>query len=167
LAERFKFHLGKVQCAKAYLLLCQGLKEGYGISDTPYFSYGLHNKPFLKDYPDIHFNLSHCKTAVLCVMDNVPVGCDIEHIRGDQSDAFLHYCFNSDEVAIIKQSPQPGLTFTKMWTMKEAVVKWSGEGIHDNMRDLLTADNMTGLDISTHYDVEKNYVFSICKESKK
>lgn len=164
LALKYKFHLGKVQCTKAYLLLCKGLREQYGITNLPLFAYGKHKKPFLQDYPDIHFNISHCKTAVMCIIDNVPVGCDIEHVRKEQDDSLLKYCFNDEEIKKIKQSIQPGLIFTEMWTMKEAAVKWSGEGINDNMPILFESLKSYNLKITTLCNLEKNYVYSICKQ---
>ena len=49
--------------------------------DMPEFSYGEHGKPFLKNYPDWHFNISHCKNAVCCVLSRENVGIDIEEIK--------------------------------------------------------------------------------------
>lgn len=40
-------------------------------------SYG---KPVLKNYPTIHFNLSHAGDWVLCGIGDVSLGVDIEHI---------------------------------------------------------------------------------------
>ena len=39
---KFKHELGRKQCAAAYLLLCQGLREEYGITEPPIFDYGEH-----------------------------------------------------------------------------------------------------------------------------
>ncbi len=60
---KFKYELGRKQCAAAYLLLCQGLREEYGITEPPIFAYGEHGKPMIVDHPDIHFNMSHCREA--------------------------------------------------------------------------------------------------------
>jgi 4'-phosphopantetheinyl transferase len=58
---RFKFLQGRKTCAMAYLLLCQGLREEYGITERPVFEYGEHGKPAIVGYPHIHFNISHCR----------------------------------------------------------------------------------------------------------
>ena len=54
----YRFLIDQVLCAKAYMLLKDGLREAYGIVDNPTFEYVKHEKPVLRDYPNIHFNLS-------------------------------------------------------------------------------------------------------------
>ena len=80
-ALKFKFELGRKTCAMAYLLLCEGLRKEYGITERPVFEYGEHGKPFIIGHPDIHFNVSHCREGVICVISDRPVGVDIESIR--------------------------------------------------------------------------------------
>ncbi|MBR5055074.1 MAG: hypothetical protein IKX07_05760 [Bacteroidales bacterium] len=65
---KFRYELGRKTCAAAYLLLCEGLQKEYGITERPLFEYGEHGKPFIVGHPDIHFNFSHCREAVLCVV---------------------------------------------------------------------------------------------------
>ena len=80
------------QSLAAYLLLCRALKEEYGITEPPVFDFGPHGKPFLKDYPSIHFNLSHCPGAALCVIAPAPVGCDIEAVPSRLDwDVLIYY----------------------------------------------------------------------------
>ena len=48
----------------------------------PYFmGEGKHGKPFLLEHPQIQFNISHCKNAVLCGIGSKPLGVDVETIR--------------------------------------------------------------------------------------
>ena len=82
---KFKHLLGRKTCAAAYLLLCEALRKEYGITEKPIFEYGKHGKPFIIGYPDIHFNISHCREAVLCVVSSRPVGVDVSAIAGKQS----------------------------------------------------------------------------------
>lgn len=44
----------------------------HGITGNPVFEYVKHEKPVLRDYPDIHFNLSHCRRGIMCVIDDMP-----------------------------------------------------------------------------------------------
>lgn len=46
---KYKYELGRKTCAAAYLLLCEGLRKEYGITDLPVFGYGEHGNPFWKD----------------------------------------------------------------------------------------------------------------------
>ena len=75
-ALRFKHELGQRTCVAAYLLLCEGLQKEYGITDKPVFDYGEHGKPFIMGHPEIHFNLSHCREAAICIIAEHPVGID-------------------------------------------------------------------------------------------
>ena len=66
-ALRFRHELGRKQCAAAYLLLCEGLQQEYGISERPLFDYGEHGKPVIVGHPDIHFNLSQKKNLIIVI----------------------------------------------------------------------------------------------------
>lgn len=135
---KFKFEQGRRTCAAAYLLLCEGLRGEYGISEPPVFEYGEHGKPAIVGRPDIHFNMSHCREAALCALSDKPVGVDVESI-GRYNESLVRYTMNDDELAQIQQSDRPDVAFIRLWTQKEAVLKLSGTGITDNMRTALTA----------------------------
>lgn len=158
-ALRFKHEQGRKTCAAAYLLLCEGLRKEYGITERPVFEYGEHGKPAIIGHPEIHFNLSHCREAAICVISDRPVGIDIESIR-EYRESLVHYTMNDSEVMQIKQSPSPALEFTRLWTMKEAVLKCSGEGIRNNLKTVLTGAEQ----IKTTVCAEKNYVYSVVFE---
>ena len=135
---RFKHELGRKTCAAAYLLLCEALRKEYGITDKPVFEYGEHGKPTIVGHPDIHFNMSHCREAAICVVSDQPVGVDIESIHR-YSESLARYVMNDDEMEEILHAENPALSFTKLWTQKEAVVKLTGHGISDNMKSVLTS----------------------------
>ena len=61
-ALRYKHDLGQRTCAAAYLLLCQGLRSEYGITEKPIFAYGEHGKPFIFG-PNIQRFISTSATA--------------------------------------------------------------------------------------------------------
>ena len=156
---RFKFELGRKQCAAAYLLLCEALRKEYGITEAPVFEYGEHGKPAIVGHPDIYFNLSHCREAVLCVVSDKPVGCDIESISR-YKESLARYTMNDEELALIASSDRPDVAFIRLWTMKEALLKRAGTGITDNMRTVL-ADSVG--QIETVINTDKNYIYSITK----
>ena len=164
-ALRYKFLMGRVQCAAAFILLKNGLKEDFGINEEIEFDYVVNEKPVLRHHPDIHFNLSHCKKGVLCVIDGTrPVGCDIETVERGVSDSLLNYCCNAQEINTIENSAYPNAEFIRLWTIKEAVLKWSGEGIVNNLRDLLTPQMLSGLEIETHSCLEEGFFYTTCRE---
>ena len=47
-ALAYKSDIGRRQSLLAYRLLCQGLREEYGITEPPTFQYNEHGKPYIK-----------------------------------------------------------------------------------------------------------------------
>ncbi|MBQ9230028.1 MAG: 4'-phosphopantetheinyl transferase superfamily protein [Prevotella sp.] len=159
-ALRFKHEQGRKTCAAAYLLLCEGLRKEYGLTERPVFEYGEYGKPAIMGHPEIHFNLSHCREAVICAISDRPVGVDIESIR-EYKESLARYTMNDDELTRIAHSTHPAQTFTCLWTMKEAMLKLTGEGIQGrSLRHLLTGAEQ----IKTTVCEEKNYVYSVVFE---
>ena len=158
-ALRFRHELGRKQCAAAYLLLFEGLQQEYGISERPLFDYGEHGKPVIVGHPDIHFNLSHCREAAVCILSPEPVGIDIESIR-PYREQLVRYTMNDDELQRIKQADNPEAAFTRLWTMKESALKLTGEGISNNMRDVLLRDDL--LFETTMHD---RYIYTVCRSN--
>ncbi len=158
-ALRFKHEQGQRTCALAYLLLCEGLQKEYGITEKPLFEYGEHGKPVLAGHPDIHFNMSHCREAVVCYVSDQPVGIDVEAVR-DYKESLVRHTMNDEEMALISASDNPALAFTRLWTMKEAVQKLSGRGLVDDMRNILKD---LPSELTTMISPDGRYVYSIAK----
>lgn len=161
-ALKFKYELGQRLCVAAYLLLKEGLRQEYGIDENPILGYDAQGKPFLVAHRDIFFNLSHCREAAVCAIGNSPVGVDIEYVR-EYRQGLAEYTMNAQEMEHIRQSDIPGVEFTRLWTMKESLLKLSGEGIRNSMRDVL--HNASGkVNFSTVINLNRQYVYSICTE---
>ncbi|MBQ0069054.1 MAG: 4'-phosphopantetheinyl transferase superfamily protein [Bacteroidales bacterium] len=160
-ALAYKFHSDRVLSVKAYLLLREALREVWGIDDDSEWVYNEHEKPSLKNHPEVHFNLSHCKTGVLCVVDDCPVGCDIERIVKTVKTDLCKYCMNEQEVAQIMDAPNPCVEFTRLWTMKEAVVKLTGQGLTTSLHDILSNAAVKDINIETIVDLDLGYCYSI------
>ena len=156
-ALKFKHEQGRKTCAAAYLLLCEGLRKEYGITEKPVFRYGEHGKPFILGHPEIHFNMSHCREAAICAISETPVGIDVESIR-EYRESLVHYTMNDDEIVEITHSPNPALTFIRYWTMKEAVLKLSGEGIRNDLKTVLIG---FANQIQTIVNEPRGYVYSV------
>lgn len=135
-ALRFRKEVDKKNCVMAYLLLLYGLYKDYGIRE-PNLSYSHTGKPYLSDYPDIHFNISHCPQGCICVISDLPVGVDIQDVR-PFSQAIAEYCCSDAELQLLKQSADPALEFTRKWAMKESYLKMTGAGITDDLRTVDT-----------------------------
>ena len=158
-ALKFKHEQGRRLCVLAYQLLKQGLREAYGITENPVFEYGEHGKPFIVGHPEIHFNLSHCKEAAVCVVSDHPVGIDVESIR-EYRDSLVRYTMNDDEVRQIESSEHPDVAFIRLWTMKEAALKLIGTGISNDIKNVLvdTPYHFTTVEASSG-----RYIYTVCE----
>lgn len=176
LALRFRHELGRRQCVLAYLLLKRALREEYGIVGNPVFAYGEHGKPVLAGLEDgegesvacgdglwgrIHFNLSHCREAVACAVGAQPVGIDVESVR-PLSESLVNYTMSNEEQQIIYGTENPALAFTRLWTMKEARMKLTGEGISNHIKEVLDDASFS---FETVVSDNSKYVYTLCKQA--
>ena len=172
LALRYRHELGRRTCAAAYLLLCEGLRKEHGITEKPVFEFGEHGKPSIIGRPDLHFSLSHCREAAICVLSDRPVGIDIESV-GRYNERLARYTMNEEAMAKIIASNRPDIAFTRLWTQKEAVLKCTGEGIGNDLKNVLSNFlNHSSLHTShstlleTVESPDERYVYSVCYSFK-
>lgn len=129
-------------------LLDYGLRQEYALflseSDIGAGEYG---KPHLKDYPDIHFSISHCDGMVVCgIMDRV-IGIDVERIR-PYSEKTAKRIMAEEE---LRREPvlSPEIFF-KYWTLKESYLKAIGTGLSYPMKEVVFRWDSQG-NISSNY----------------
>lgn len=158
-AQKYRYEMGQRTCAAAYLLLCRGLREEYGITELPIFEYGEHGKPSILGHPEIHFNLSHCREAAVCIISDYPVGVDVESVR-PLKDSLAEYTMNDAELDEIRQAANPSLQFTRFWTMKEALLKLTGEGINNHLKNVLHRSDVI---FETTVAPDIRYVITHCR----
>ena len=154
-ALRYTHLFGRFACLKSYVMLRE-LLEQRGLSHPFVFGRNEHGKPFLKDYPEVFFNLSHCKNGIAVAVSDQPIGIDIESFR-QVSDSLIRYTMNEEERRIIAESDDPVRTFTEYWTKKEAVFKLRGTGITKGLHELLNGDEQ----VETFVNTAKRYAYSI------
>jgi 4'-phosphopantetheinyl transferase len=101
------------------------------------FSYGQRGKPELaNNSPEgkLRFNLSHSEEMVLCaVARKRSVGIDVEYVlRKTDVEQLAKRFFFPDEFSVINSLPpaEKQEEFFKGWTVKEAYLKATGEGLH-------------------------------------
>lgn len=135
----YKFASGRKQSLLAYVTLKSLLKEHYGIDENPIFHELESGKPIIIGHEDIHFNISHCKTAVACVVSDKPVGIDIESVDRQTNESLYSYTLCPAEEQKVRAAKHPETEFLRYWTMKEAIVKMTGDGISgkDQLQSLM------------------------------
>lgn len=159
-ALRYKHLQGRRECAAGYIELLRGLRLRFGIEGMPTFTFNEHGKPFLKEHPDVHFSISHCKEAVGCYVCDRPCGLDIEHIRKAKEELVRH-TMSLQETESIFSSRFPDIVFTRLWTQKEAVLKLAGTGIVDDLHCVLAPERLQGIELQTVENPYKGYIYTI------
>jgi 4'-phosphopantetheinyl transferase len=156
-ALRYKYEQGQRLCVAAYLLLKEALTEQEGITENPIFEYGEHGKPFIVGHPELHFSLSHCKEAAVCVVSDQPVGIDVESIRA-YKESLVNYTMNDEEIAQIKSAEDPAAFFIRLWTMKEATTKLIGTGISNDLKSVIDARTYKYTTVE-----RQRYIYTVCE----
>ena len=137
-AMRCKFLSDKINSCLAYLLLRYALITEYSISESPVFEYIENEKPVLRDYPEIHFNLSHCKNSAVCIVSDNNTAVDISDIRRVNPSVIRRVC-SVEEQELLNKSDDIARDFIKLWTRKECLAKLSGKGMRHDMSQLTDA----------------------------
>jgi 4'-phosphopantetheinyl transferase len=99
-------------------------------------------KPYLAQYPETVFNLSHTDNYLaVAVANDCQLGVDIELCKQRSTmTALVKKCFSSEEADYWRQLPeqQQVRAFYQFWTRKEAFVKATGLGIALGLRECAT-----------------------------
>lgn len=97
-----------------------------------HISYGRYGKPYLRDYSNAYFNISHSGQFVACAVSDCPIGVDIQEIASYHRD-MAKRVFSPEEISQIESSPDRSAEFTRLWTQKEAYLKMLGIGFSDSL----------------------------------
>lgn len=128
---------------KGLQLLAQGLRELFALSLTEEMlaeeiQKEQHGKPFLKNHPDIHFNISHCEGLVVCAFSDAPVGVDVERIA-EFKDSIVRKVLTKEEqefLALYKEKEEYNELFFRFWTLKESWLKQDGSGFFRSPQEI-------------------------------
>ena len=130
-AMRFKFPGGRMQSLGVGLLLKQACRDAGIDGADEDVVLGENGKPAFRNHPEIHFNLSHSKTRVMCVLSPYEAGCDVEHVRVGRSRLAERF-FKESETQWIHSFPEGEAqdeAFCRLWTLKECYMKVTGRGM--------------------------------------
>ncbi len=84
-------------------------------------------KPYLKNRPNLHFNISHSGDYVFCITDDMPVGIDVEKLSSANIAVAKRYFAKSEYEWIMEKDPEK--RFVRIWTLKESYAKYKGQGL--------------------------------------
>ncbi len=137
------------------------------------FIYNEYGKPFVENFSDFHFNLSHSGEWVVCTTANFNVGIDIE--KGSEIEAFklAHEFFSEEDFYDISNmnSDEQINYFYDLWTLKESYIKTIGKGLYiplnsfsikKESRTLISYKNIPKNFYFKQYNIDSNYKLSAC-----
>jgi 4'-phosphopantetheinyl transferase len=136
-ADRFYFERDRIIYTAAHWLQRSALTEAGGLPMKAWrFVAGPHGKPRLDPAlgrDALSFNLSHTKGLVACaITGGTEIGIDVELMEPRRSglDVADHF-FSAAEIALLRAMPpaRQTRTFFRLWTLKETLIKTTGEGL--------------------------------------
>lgn len=121
--------------------------------NNPIYDVNCYGKPYLKNYPKIHFNISHSEKYVFCGVSNQPIGVDIECNQDIDLNIAETY-FHPKEYEYIMNNEDKNKSFFDMWTLKESYLKMKGVGLNSTLNSFII-------------NIEKNKIYLIPVEKGK
>ncbi|MFR4560793.1 MAG: 4'-phosphopantetheinyl transferase family protein [Flavonifractor plautii] len=113
----------------AYALLGELLRAEYGLGVLPAMARGADGKPYFPGEPELHFNVSHSGGLALCGAGRPP------GVLRPRRPGLERYVWPTESAWLEWQGGDWGAFYT-LWTLKEARVKCTGEGLRRPPRDI-------------------------------
>lgn len=134
-------------------LLEIGLKKEYGLDlDFEPRAKGEHGKPFFTLRPGIHYNISHSGKYVVCIFAGMEVGIDIQEHKEVNYERMLKRMVPAEMIPNILAAGDVEEAFFTQWVLREAYIKWTGEGLSRDLRTISMNDEQYTL-----FDMEPGY----------
>jgi 4'-phosphopantetheinyl transferase len=117
------------------LLLRYCLSEELGINAGDLIlEFNAFGKPFISNYPNCFFNLSHSGDCIVLALSDCEVGIDIEQEKEIDLSHVNHF-FSKDETRYFHKinEDEKVSTFFKIWTLKECYLKALGTGLSKSL----------------------------------
>lgn len=135
----------------AYAILYMVTRTIYGWKKLPPMRYSKYGKPEFDGYPDVQFNISHTRRAVLVGVHDEPLGVDIEKLRPVSERTMERIAGTTSRQA-----------FFESWVRRESRSKWNGAGLGSIREDESPA--MLGERIE-YIKTFPDYVACVCTHS--
>ena len=122
------------------VLLRQMYRELRG-GDLPEIAVSSRGKPYFPG-ETLHFSITHTPRHAFCVLSDRPVGIDAEELGRRVSPKLARKVLSPAELARYEAAADPAECFLRLWVLKEALVKCSGEGLrgYPNFTDFSPED---------------------------
>ena len=96
--------------------------------DLPAIAIADRGKPYFP-HSRWHFSISHTKRHVFCALSDRPIGIDAEETDRNIDLRLADKILSPEEKTQYDTAPDKRLALLKLWVLKEAAAKCSGEGL--------------------------------------
>lgn len=94
------------------------------------FDLNKYKKPIVIKPNEIHFNISHSGSWVVCVVDDNKIGVDVEIVRPINFIIAKKFFSQKEYTYLLNQNEKMKLKyFYRLWTLKESYIKAEGKGM--------------------------------------
>lgn len=167
--HKYRMEADKKRCFGAGLLLYYVFFQ-YGIKpDQVVFQKTKDGKPYFREYPWLHFNLSHAGNYVAAVFDEKEVGIDVE--KNDRCNLKVaERFFQQKELEYLteeKDLERRQERFGLLWTRKESYIKATGYGMRQELNSFCVLDSVEGEWFFHTFSLEEGYQLSVCTSREK
>ncbi len=163
--DGFRFTDDKKRSVVGEMLARKAISEWCSVApESIVFGKKERGKPYAEDLA-VEFNISHSGDMVVCAVDDMPVGIDIERIRPIDLKLAKRVCTTEEELLFLFGHPPTEQDFVytvdterltrffKLWTAKEAYGKCIGKGVCFGRPPAENTECVI---------LDKNYVISLC-----
>lgn len=158
-AEKMRRQEDRLRCLAAEALVRFALG-----GETQTLEKGPGGKPYVKDLPGVHFNLSHSGRYVAVAVGDSEVGLDVERLREDRDlFALAKRFFTGEEGRHLAAASDPGRCFFELWTAKESYLKYLGTGLRKKPDSFSVLSPEPGIRFF-HRWLEGDYCLCLCCE---
>lgn len=163
--RKFLFDQDKITSLIAGLLIRAESCRRLGISHQEViFSYNSFGKPYLQNYPEFEFSVSHSGRCIAFASDSAPIGIDTEKLS-DPDLAIAEHYFTPGELSYVMAGADKSTAFYNIWTKKEAYIKMLGTGLSTP----LTSFDVTEDERKKTFRSQQisGYIINVCSDSFK
>ncbi|MEE0910219.1 MAG: 4'-phosphopantetheinyl transferase superfamily protein [Bacteroidales bacterium] len=135
-----------------------------GLSFDTTIAVGEKGKPYFLYNENLHFSISHTNSHIAIALHDKEIGIDIENTRKCNLNLAKRY-FHQEEYNYLSSLPkeEQDEAFTRIWTLKEAFVKCTGEGIAGGFNKFSVIEQSKFFDNKHTLYYNKEHCLSICK----
>lgn len=142
------------------VVLCKELNISNKEIVLEYNDYG---KPFLRNYNNFYFNVSHTENAIVIAISDKCIGIDIEKIRTINLSIAKRFYADFEKKYLFQSQENIYERFFEIWTKKEAYIKYIGKGLSIPL-DSFDIFNTT-ISKQICFLKKSDYIISICSDS--